>query len=130
MLDRVRRTMREVSREAMEISRRFRLRRTPSGAHYAIADSVGMLNPAHWDALTASASVFMSRKYLEVLETSGPPGLRSHLGLVYQDRRPVAAIAAQSLHVSRSNLPAPEDAQRKRDQALWNALAGVDQRVL
>jgi Acetyltransferase (GNAT) domain len=116
--------------DAFEVGKRFRLRRTPTGASYAIADSIEMLHPEHWDSLTGHASVFLSRRYLRVLEQHRPEGLRQHAALVYLDGAPVAALSAQSLHICGSSLPRPDDAQRKRERALLQALSAVDQRVL
>jgi len=116
--------------DAVQIGKRFRLRRTPTGASYAIADSAAMLHPEHWDALTASASVFMSRRYLSVLEQHRPTGVRQHAVLVYLDNKPVAALSAQSLHICADSIARPNASLRKRDVTLWQALSKVDQRVL
>lgn len=130
MFERVRSKLSESGKEAVAISKRFRLRRTPTGASYAIADSVAMLNPEHWDAVTQASPVFMSRRYLQALSMHLPAGMRAHAALAYQGDTPIAAIAAQSIHVSANSVPKPEGPQRKRDKAVWQALAGVDQRVL
>ncbi|MET0286833.1 MAG: GNAT family N-acetyltransferase [Polyangiales bacterium] len=89
-----------------------------------------MLHPEHWDLVTASASVFLSRRYLRVLDEHRPDGVRQHAVLVYLDGEPVAALSAQSLHICADSLPRPNDTQRKRDRALTQALSNVDQRVL
>ena len=89
-----------------------------------------MLNPEHWDRLTEGKSVFLSRRYLALLHEHMPHGMRQHAALVYRDGRPVAAVAAQSLRVRNDNLPKADRAGRKRERALWQAIAGVDQRVL
>ncbi|HEX5657776.1 MAG TPA: GNAT family N-acetyltransferase [Polyangiales bacterium] len=126
MLEHLRSSLRDI----VQIGKRFKLRRTPTGASYALADSVDMLNAEHWDALTASASVFLSRRYLRVLDQHRPDGVRQHAALVYLDGEPVAALSAQSLHLCGDSLPRPSDSQRKRDRALMQALSNVDQRVL
>lgn len=122
--------LRRTSLEAVQIGKRFRLRRTPTGASYAIADSASMLHPAHWDALTANSSVFMSRQYLAVLDTHRPEDVRQHAVLIYLDNEPVAALSAQSLHICGDSIKKPDATLRKRDRTLWKALSGVDQRVL
>lgn len=116
--------------EWLDLPRRFRLRRTPTGCAYALADDVSMLNPEHWDRLTGGKSVFLSRRYLSLLHEHAPPGVRSHAALVYRDGRPVAAVAAQSLHVRQDNIPRVDRTARKRERTLWRAMSGVDQRVL
>lgn len=111
--------------------RRYLVRRRPTGCTFAIADDVSMLNPEHWDALTAGKSEFLSRRYLSLLHEHAPAGVRLHAALVYQDGRAVTAVAAQSLRVRREQLRSEnEPSPRKRDRALWRTLKGIDQRVL
>ena len=47
-------------------------RHRPSGFGFALADRVDYLDPVRWDALTAQSSMFLSRRYLRVLEEAGP----------------------------------------------------------
>jgi hypothetical protein len=90
-----------------------------------------MLNPEHWDRLTAGKSLFLSRRYLSLLHEHAPAGLRLHAALVYQEGRPVAAVTAQSLRVRQDHLPPqPDRKARRRERTLRRALAGIDQRVL
>ncbi|MFN8012140.1 MAG: GNAT family N-acetyltransferase [Holophagaceae bacterium] len=100
-------------------------RHRPSGFTFALADSVAMLNPEHWDALTAGASVYLSRTYLQVLESARPENLRPHVALVYRDGRPVAAVSAQSVDLRGDDLPKPTAAK-----ALRSALGTVKDRIL
>ena len=90
-----------------------------------------MLNQEHWDSLTNGKSVFLSRRYLALLHDHAPSGVRLHAALVYQENRPVAAVAAQSLCVRSDQLSSvPDNAAGRRERALRKALVGVDQRVL
>lgn len=114
----------------VNVRRRFLLRRTPTGCAYALADDVSMLNPEHWDRLTAGKSVFLSRRYLSLLHEHAPAGMRLHAALVYQDGRPVAAVAAQSIHVQQDNLPKADRGAHKGERTLWRAMSHIDQRVL
>jgi hypothetical protein len=100
-------------------------RHRPSGFAFALADSVAMLNPAHWDALTAGASVYLSRRYLAVLEGARPGNLRPHAAIVYRDAQPVVAVAAQSVDLRGDDLPKPT-----ASAALRKALAKVEDRIL
>ncbi|MCM3870859.1 MAG: GNAT family N-acetyltransferase [Pyrinomonadaceae bacterium] len=75
-------------------------RHRPSGFGFALADSIGYLDPAHWDAVTAHDSLFLSRRYLRVLEEAGPENLFQRYALIFRGREPVAAVAAQSVTVS------------------------------
>lgn len=112
------------------LPQRFRQRRTPTGCAYALADGVSMLNPEHWDLLTRGRSVFLSRRYLTVLQQHAPAGVRLHAALVYRDGRPVAAVAAQSIRVRAEQAAKSDPAARKRVRTWWRAISGVDQRVM
>src|SRR5262245_22695397 len=48
--------------------------------------------------------MFLSPRYLRVLEEAGPENLRQCYALIFQEKQPVAAIAAQSVTVSVSRL--------------------------
>jgi hypothetical protein len=122
--------LRQIGAHLLGLPRRFRLRHTPTGCTYALADDVSMLNPEHWDLLTRGSSVFLSRRYLSVLHQHAPPGVRLHAALVYRDGHPVAAVAAQSIRVREDNLPKSERGTRKRERTFWRAVAGIDQRVM
>lgn len=78
---------------------RHKLRHTPTGFAFALAESVSHLHPAAWDALTARASVFLRRPYLEALEANAPSGWEPRRALVYRGKTPVAAVAAQTVAV-------------------------------
>jgi hypothetical protein len=45
-----------------------RVTRSPSGFQFSIADRIEFLNPTHWDSVTAGASVFLSRRYLNAMQ--------------------------------------------------------------
>ncbi len=122
--------LRRFTKSLLDLPRRFRLRRKPTGCAYALADDVSMLNPEHWDRLTSSKSVFLSRRYLSLLHEHAPRGVRLHAALVYMDGRPVAAVAAQSLHIKHDNVPHVDRTAHKRERTLWRAMSGIDQRVL
>lgn len=92
-------------------------RAAPSGLHTALADRVGFLNPAHWDALTRDGSFFMSRAYRELLEHHAPAGMRHRYALVYRGDEPIVALAAQVVEV-RGNQLANLPASRLRRKAL------------
>jgi hypothetical protein len=75
------------------------LRHRPTGFGFALADSIDYLDN-RWDELTAGDSIFLSRRYLRILETAGPENLHQRYALVFRGRNPVAAVAAQSISVS------------------------------
>jgi len=121
---------RRLGAHLLGLPQRYRLRHKPTGCAYALADDVSMLNPEQWDELTRASSVFLSRRYLSLLHQHAPPGVRLHTALVYRDGRPVAAVAAQSIHVREDNLTKSDRTARKRERTLRRAIAGIDQRVL
>ena len=121
VLDRVKKTVRLVRDSVAHHQERHR----PSGFQFALADSVAMLRPDHWDALTAGESVYFSRKYLEVLEANPPANLRMHYGLVYRDGEPAAAVVAQAVEVHGDAVPRPGIKKAARV-----SLARMKQRIL
>ena len=90
--------------KARDLRDRHRERHRPSGFAFAIADRIDFLDKAHWDKVTANDSLFLSPRYLRVLEDAGPENLRQCYALIFRDKEPVAAIAAQSVTVSVARL--------------------------
>lgn len=83
---------------------RLQARQEPSGFQFAIADSVTFLPAEHWDAVTGGRRFFLRRTVLEATERHRPPNLSPRCALVYRDGRPVAAVAAQLLSLTGSNV--------------------------
>src|SRR5258705_8142696 len=79
-------------------------RHRPSGFGFALADSIDYLDAGQWNKVTAGKSIFLSQRYLRVLEQAGPDNLRQRYALVFRVRDPVAAVAAQSVTVSLSRV--------------------------
>lgn len=75
-------------------------RHRPTGFGFALADSIDYLDAAHWNTVTASNSLFLSPRYLRVLEQAGPDNLRQRYALIFRGGAPVAAVAAQCVTVS------------------------------
>ena len=86
--------------KARDLRDHHRERHTPSGFEFALADSIDYLDQSHWAKVTSHDSLFFSPRYLQVLETAGPDNIRQRYALIFQDKEPVAAIAAQSVTVS------------------------------
>jgi hypothetical protein len=55
-----------------------RERHTPSGFEFALADSIDYLDQQHWGRVTAHSSLFLSPRYLRVLEEAGPEAQKAH----------------------------------------------------
>jgi Acetyltransferase (GNAT) domain len=90
--------------KARDLREHHRERHRPSGYAFAVADSIDFFDKAHWDQVTSHDSLFLSRRYLRVLEEAGPENLRQRYALIFRGKEPVAAIAAQSVSVSVARL--------------------------
>ena len=90
--------------KARHLRDHHRERHTPSGFAFALADSIDYLDKAHWQKATPTDSLFFSPRYLRVLEEAGPENLRQCYALIFRDKEPVAAIAAQTVAVSLARL--------------------------
>lgn len=90
--------------KARDLREQHKERHRPSGYAFAVADSIDYLDKAHWDRVTSHDSLFLSPRYLRVLEEAGPENLRQRYALIFREKEPVAAIAAQTVTVSLSRL--------------------------
>jgi len=102
-----------------------RVRRRPTGFGFALADSVDYLDAARWDALTAGGSLFVSRRYLRVLEEAGPENTRQRYAMVFRGREAVAVVSAQCVSVSAARVR-----KSPRHEKLAAALERVRERML
>jgi len=87
---------------------------------FALADSIAFLNASEWDSVSAHSGLFMSRRFLGLLEQNRPGNLTTHYALAYAEGRPVAAIVAQSLDIRVANLSSRR-AEEER-QGFWRSL--------
>lgn len=92
--------LKKLVNKARDLRDSHRERHRPTGFGFALSDSIDYMDAARWDALTAHASLFLSRRYLRVLEEAGPENLRQRYALIFRGREPVAAVAAQSVTIS------------------------------
>ena len=90
--------------KARNLRDHHRERHRPSGFAFALADSIDFLDQTHWNKVTSHNSLFLSRRYLRVLENAGPDNLRQCYAMIFRDKEPVAAIAAQIVTVSVARL--------------------------
>jgi len=90
--------------KARDIREQHRERHRPSGFAFVLADSIDYLDQSHWAKVTSHNSIFLSPRYLRVLEAAGPENLRPCYALIFREKEPVAAIAAQSVSISISRL--------------------------
>lgn len=115
--------------KAHDLREAHRARHRPTGYGFALSDSIDYLDAAHWNALTRSASVFLSPAYLRVLEQCGPENLRQRYALIFgAGNRPLAAVAAQSVSLSVSRVQKKDDPRRTR--AVAAPLRRIEERML
>jgi predicted N-acyltransferase len=88
---------------------RWRRRRTASEFEFLIADRIEAINPAWWDALTRTQSVFFSRAYLAMLEDNAPENLTPRYALLSRRGHPVAALVMQKLELQAERFLPPAD---------------------
>lgn len=92
--------LKQLVHKARDLRAMHEERHRPTGYGFALADSVDYLDPTPWDALTEHHSLFMSRRYLQVLEAVGPNNLCQRYALIFRGTEAVAAMAAQIVNVS------------------------------
>jgi len=83
-----------ISKLKEKLNARQQLRR-PTGLRFAMADTIGQLNPQQWDAVAEGQSWFFSRDYLQMLESAPPSCLTPRYGLISDGHGPVAAVVMQ-----------------------------------
>lgn len=115
--------------KAHDLREAHRARHRSTGFGFALSDSIDYLDRAHWNALAAPASLFLSPAYLRVLEKCAPENLRQRYALIYgAGARPLAAVAAQSVSLSVSRVQKKEDSRRTR--AVAAPLRRIEERML
>jgi len=117
--------IKQLTAKARKLREDHRERHRPSGFGFAIADSIHYLDPAQWDSVTESHSVFLSRAYLHVLESAGPENSRQRYALVFRGNTAVAAVAAQSIRASAAQVPKSE-----KKKPVAGSLKRIQQNVL
>ena len=100
------------------MSRRYPM--APEVTRFALADSIGFLNANDWNRVSARSGLFLSRRFLGLLEQNLPENLTMHYALAYAEDRPVAAIVAQSLDIRVADLSSSR--VKEEGQGLWRSL--------
>ena len=119
--------------------------RGPADFHYAIADSIGMLNREAWTKAATRGGFFMSWAYLSAMEAVLPDNITPRYALIFEpseiedgvavDATPVAAMVMQAIDVSLANMrPLPTNATpasaNKLSAPIAKKIAATTQRVL
>lgn len=124
--------LRKLVSKARDLREGHSQRHRPTGFGFALADSVDYLDAARWDAVTTHDSLFLSRRYLRVLEDARPENLHQRYALIFSERKAVAAVVAQSVKISltrtrkesrHKNLTAPLERLEERMLVCGNLLS-------
>jgi hypothetical protein len=97
---------------------RHRERHRPTGFGFLIADRISYLDDRQWDQLTAPASVFLQRPYLQVLERFAPDNLTPRYAMVYRGEQPVAAVVAQLVGIAGPRISGKKSMRGLKEQCL------------
>jgi Acetyltransferase (GNAT) domain len=109
--------------------------RGPADLHYAIADSIGMLDAGTWRQLADQSGFFMSTAYLKAMESVLPLNLSARYALIYcgagADLKPVAAVYMQIAEISLAQArPEKKTVNDNRSTPLDQLARNTKQRVL
>ncbi len=96
--------LKKIVTKARDVREHHRERHRPSGYSFALADRIDYFDKSHWDKVTFDDSLFLSRRYLSVIEDARPENLRPCYALIFREKEPVAAIAAQQISVQLERL--------------------------
>jgi hypothetical protein len=88
-------------------------RHRPTGYAFAIAEHIEQLNPAHWDAVTGDASLFLRRPYLTALGEAPAADMALRYALLYRGRVPVVAVACQLISIDGGRIGARQPLLRR-----------------
>lgn len=100
--------MKNTIKSIKDKKQRRKERRTSLGYQYVIADNIDFINGSHWDQVVSSASVFMGRDYLQVIDRCSPTNTEQRYALAYQEGKPVAALACQLATIKGKQLVLPD----------------------
>lgn len=106
--------------------------RHPSGFQFATASRIKHLNADDWDSVTAHASVFLSRRFLVAAQEEFAGKLLRDFAVVYDEGKPVAAVATQTFNVSGDQLVRKETAGKRSipDELKQKSLSLLKRRIM
>ena len=94
-------------------------KRRPSGFQFAVASRIELLNSDHWDSVTADASIFLKRQFLCATQEEFTGKLLRDFAIVYDQGRPVAAVATQTFDVHGDQLLGRADSGHRFFPSEW-----------
>ena len=115
--------LRKMAESLRAIHSRHVERHRPTGFGFTFADRVDYLDRQTWDSLATPASLFLRRNVLRALEQHGPENIVPRYAMIFRDDKPVAALAAQVVTVTGTQLRPEEGTQKRPANLLRLALA-------
>jgi hypothetical protein len=79
-------------------------RYVPSGLSFALSDRIDAFSPTAWDAACDDGPLYLDRRYLSAVERCARVDLEPRYALIFDGRRPVAAVAAQRVRIVGAHL--------------------------
>lgn len=97
--------------------------RGPADLHYALADSISLLDAAAWQEVTAQAGFFMSLDYLSTLEHVLPVNLSARYALIFSglgsERQLLAAVYMQIADISLAQVRPEKQGKSTKTDKKW-----------
>lgn len=131
----------KLTEKARELGKKLAERKTtrkrlrgPAHLHYAIADSITMLDASAWRAVTAQAGLFLSHDYLAGIERMLPANIAPRYALIYDDdegeRTLLAAVYMQIVDLKLAQARPAAPARGALGASLDKMAQKASQRVL
>lgn len=105
-------------------------RHRATGFGFAFAERVAFLDAGAWDLATEGGGLFLTRRFLQLVERHRPDNVEARYALIFRDDTPVAAVAAQVVTIEGARLiraPGTDAAQAKH--AVKRAVAASARRL-
>src|SRR5262245_27157506 len=115
--------LRKVAESLRAMRDRHEERHRPSGFGFAFADRVDYPDSDTWDNVTAHSSLFLRRDVLRVIEQHGPENIAPRYAMVFRDNKPLAALAAQIVTVTGTQVHHDKSAEKGPAGLLRRALS-------
>lgn len=79
-------------------------RNSSLGYQLVFSDSIAFINSSDWDQVAQKSTIFLSRDYLNAIETSAPENTSQKYAIAYEDKIPVVIVACQVAEISGERL--------------------------
>ncbi|HYN86410.1 MAG TPA: GNAT family N-acetyltransferase [Pyrinomonadaceae bacterium] len=121
------RPLKRIAGKVRDLREGHRERHRPTGFGFALADRIDYLDAARWDSVAEGSTLFLSRRYLRVVEEVGPENLHPRYALVFRGGDAVACVAAQSALISAARVRKKKEGKSGKVSA---PLERIEERVL